>query len=259
MLRGSAVAADSPNTATGLAGNARGKDDRMTMNLSGDELLAGEPILQVRDVVRKAWNANRAYVTRQDFIEAGRPVAQAARILGEMGERGFIGKRNRDKTFPLTPLGEKFARAKGTPRIKRSTAETALVGLLDRVAEINLSDDYLYSVTHVAIFGSVLGAADILGDLDVAVRLRQKREITQAARNAHTKATAPNRHFSGPFEWSSWPINQIHRKLRNKKRAIGLILWKEFETMVKKKRAKYKVIFGDPTTVFKKDPWASLS
>src|SRR5262249_44111925 len=52
-----------------------------------------------------------------------------------------------------------------------------LDALLERVQEVNKNDDFKYAVTYVGLFGSLSKGAEEVGDIDLVIDLKLKREI----------------------------------------------------------------------------------
>jgi predicted nucleotidyltransferase len=64
--------------------------------------------------------------------------------------------------------------------ISRASAEKKLAEFLDRVRKVKEDDYFLYKVEKVIVFGSYLGSADLLSDIDLAVSWNGRLRIIKS-------------------------------------------------------------------------------
>lgn len=76
--------------------------------------------------------------------------------------------------YSTTDAGRDLTRGSAAKRYKGGTATKALSEFIKRVELVNANPKYLYSVRHVAVFGSFLQWEDRLGDVDAAVDLKSR-------------------------------------------------------------------------------------
>ena len=162
-------------------------------------------------------------------------------------------QHTREKYMTLTDEGFRFVAASAAKRVHRKTAECTLTELLNRVELINTDPSYLYKVTHVVVFGSYLDA-DVhrLSDLDVAVKLVEKRKLTIEDKLEHTNRTAPEHIKNDLVMPTFWPMEQALRAVKNRKRTISIQDWDSFTRLVDKPGFNYEVVFGDARTLLEK-------
>ncbi len=199
------------------------------MRIVSDEIIAGYSALEVRDFLRR-------YRLTSFYIDA----AEDALVLSPRTATTFINKlkglefieelaRNRwdgRRVFRLTTKGQALANASAGRPLLRKTAERLLAQFLERVQRVNSTQEYVYRVEHVVLFGSMLSDNDRLGDVDVAVELQPKvdeDDAFQAWSMARRRAAeAKGRNFRGVFDWATWPSQEIFLQL--KARSSGLSL-----------------------------------
>ena len=87
--------------------------------------------------------------------------------------QGYV-EEAQDGVYKFTDKAGELVRASAASKVSRKTAEDALAGLLKRVEQYNLDSDKIFTIETVVVFGSFLGTGDKLGDLDVAVKKRDR-------------------------------------------------------------------------------------
>ena len=150
------------------------------------------------------------------------------------------------RAFRLTIKGQTLANASAGRLLHRKTAERLLAQFLERVQRVNSTQEFVYRVEHVVLFGSILSDIDRLGDVDVAVQLQPKvdkddafQEWSMARRRA---AEAKGRSFRGVFDWAIWPTQEIFLQLKARSRGLSL---HDFCEVEKLQNIRYKVLLGD--------------
>jgi hypothetical protein len=203
------------------------------MRIVSDELIASYPTLEVRGFLL---SPRAATIFRNKL-----------KVLGFIEE---LDKWHERRTFRLTIKGQALANASAAKPIHRKTAERLLDQFLERVKRVNDTQEYVYRVEHVVLFGSMLSDIDRLGDVDVAVQLQPKvdkhdgfQEWSMARRRA---AEAKGRNFRGVLDWAMWPTQEIFLQL--KARSSGLSLH-DFSEVEKLPNVRYKVLLGDPQSI----------
>lgn len=223
------------------------------MRIVLDEIIAGYSALEVRDFLRR-YRLTNFYIeaAEDDLVLSPRT---ATIFMNKLKELEFIEELDRDKEdgrriFRLTIKGQALANASAAKPIHRKTAERLLKQFLDRVQRVNSTQEYVYRVERVVLFGSMLGDADRLGDVDVAVQLEPKvdedtafQEWSMARRCA---AEAKGRNFRGVFDWAMWPTHEIFLQLKARSRGLSL---HDFCEVEKLQNVRYKVLLGDPQLI----------
>ena len=79
----------------------------------------------------------------------------ALALATELQTQGYI-KPSENGLYNFTDKGEELVRASAAGKVKRQTAENALIGLLARVEQYNSNPNKLLMVEAVVVFGSFL-------------------------------------------------------------------------------------------------------
>lgn len=223
----------------------------MTLQIGKGQHITGVPLILVRDFFRHivAWHGH-SFELSQLQERLGLSEAPAVALAEELIVHGYIA-RGPDHDYALTDKGEELVRASASGKIKRRTAESALDGLLKRAKEYNADASKILTVDAIAVFGSFLGDKAQLGDLDVAVKWRDRVADVDRAERAHAYAERSGRQFSNFVEFLAWPETELFQILKARKRTIRIQDWRAFTRLVAKdpERCPYRVVFGDPESV----------
>jgi hypothetical protein len=154
-------------------------------------------------------------------------------------------------SFELTTKGEELRRAKGSKPVARAAADKALMEMIARAEEVNASDDYLMSITHIAVFGSYVSEKDPIGDLDVAYAAHghwgdiDSTEFSRLLYAHYRRIKGGGGDFMKVMEF---PSRQVDLKMKNRVRMISIEPWVGFMSLLKKQpEFRYRVVFGDET------------
>jgi hypothetical protein len=145
------------------------------MRIRSDELVAGFPAKQIRELLRQ----NDQYLSA---IHVGKVLGlrgkKALRLLETLERRGFIEKSDTDSDatqyWKLTLPGSSLSKALFSAPVSRKNAEKKLIEFMKRVHQVNDDGRFLYRVRKVVVFGSFLTESPIVGDLDIAIDLEPK-------------------------------------------------------------------------------------
>jgi predicted nucleotidyltransferase len=136
-----------------------------------------------------------------------------------------IGNKKRAKSDPIDfnfnvrQLSFAIEEIKLT-KIKRSTGEKAIEGLLKRAKRINESKDYLIKINKIYLFGSMLGDSPFVGDVDLIVKYEKKEGITMESPEWEKQMKECK-----IYSWMAvmfFPITKTLRYLKNKKTSISI-------------------------------------
>ncbi len=225
----------------------------MTLNLGTVNPVVGEPPLTIRDILRRSHGAfSEDWLAKKFRYDAPR----AREIATAMQKVGYIRRdTKREQTscchvssYSVTDIGLEMIRASAAKRIKRETATLALSEFMKRVDLVNASSSYLYSVPRVVLFGSFLGTADLLGDVDLAVELKSRIAFDREHKwtSCFLKhAWKSQRSFSSYYDELFWPRHEVLLVLKSRKRSISIQPWSLFVEMEKATNFRYKVLRGD--------------
>lgn len=217
------------------------------MRITSTSRIAGYPAVVIRDLLRGLkeglWGQNDVAVR----LGVSREVAE--RVIARLATGGYV---RRDRTFTeggpwysRTTKGNRLALASAAPPLKRRTAERQLQAFLDRVKIVNGDPYYLYRVSWVVLFGSMLTTAPRVSDVDVAIEMRPKldharQRPAEDERILHARLVE-GRRFRNLAEEVWWPKQEVRLFLKSRSRAISI---HEADRVVE--RTATRVLFEDP-------------
>jgi hypothetical protein len=219
----------------------------MTLQISSADTISGIPIKKVRGFFRHlvSWHQHSFELPRlQEQLSLDKESALA--LATELQSQGYL-KPPEKGMYTFTDKGEELVRASAAGKIRRQTAENALMGLLARAEQYNSDPNKLLTVEAVVVFGSFLRANDKLGDLDIAVKYRHRNpNDPDRAAAALAYAEQSGRHFSNIVERVSWPETELRQFLKARKRTIAIQDWHAFlrMTVSSPDHFQYRVVFG---------------
>jgi hypothetical protein len=140
----------------------------MTLQISSADTISGIPIKKVRGFFRHlvTWHEHFFELPRMQE-QLSLDTESALALATELQTQGYVNPPERG-VYTFTDKGEDLVRASAAGKVRRQTAEKALIGLLARVEQYNSDPNRLLTVEGVVVFGSFLSANDELGDLDIA-------------------------------------------------------------------------------------------
>lgn len=209
------------------------------MQINSKDILYGLPILKIREVVRKSMD-ERLFGSSQHEIDdkvskiLGQPITVANEVIKQLIEDDYL-QLNKEiiqgiDQYNLTDTekGRRFGIAKATSPISREKATKILNELIERAKVINANDEFLYYVESIKVFGSYLTDKELLGDLDVGVKL-SKKYLSGKYRSFQQKkikqVKKDGKRFNTFLDELFWPHREVMLKLKN--RQIGLSLHDE--------------------------------
>jgi len=189
-------------------------------------LIAGLPALKARDIARKLENAfsPRDYA-RQFSID----IHQATQQIEAFSAEGYferIANKKYKQYWGMTVKGFALVQASAAKKVKRATADRHYQAFMDRVKEINKSDEHLYLVTKVALFGSYITDAATVSDIDLFVWIGRKPKFEDNFNKIFEQRTAlmqdQGRRFKTHLDLNSWPEIDVRKYLKNGSRVISI-------------------------------------
>lgn len=220
----------------------------MTMQINPANRIAGVPIKQVRSFCREVARSNFNLKWLRDKLTLD---DESARNLAlELVAQGYVEALENNE-YKLTDKGQQLVRSSAAGTIKRKTAEAALSGLLKIVEQYNSDPDKILTVETVVVFGSFLIDKEELGDLDVAVKHRDRDPNADRGEIWDAYTNRSGRTFSNIVDRLFWPSTELHQILKQRKRTISIQDWDAFLRLAHKAgdSFQYKVVFGDPNSV----------
>ena len=222
------------------------------MRIEPNQQIAGIPILTVRRLLRSTGPEEWGI----DFLEkVTRLARKRARLLvAALIEEGFIeaaGVEDDIALFRTTSKGLALASAKAAAPVRRTVADSVLEAFLRRVAIVNTSREYLYRVHMVVLFGSYLTGADPVGDIDLAIELRQQEWAQQQwedlARARRRVAREAGRRFSSFIDKLFWPEREVQLFLKSRSRTLSIVDLETHKRLFT--TAPFEVLVGDKAWV----------
>lgn len=212
------------------------------MRIQTSQRVGGVPITEVRAFVRMA-------VRWDEFTASGvaeyldRPLNAVRRLVRALATEGYLerapgGARpllpgNGGRVWQVSAKGRSLAHATAAPPIRRATADTLLAGVVERAHTLRdwSAHPYALGVRRLIVFGSYLGDAPTLGDLDVSVSWAPRfvdREAQYTYRRARIALAArAGRSFSNLSSEVLWPDIEVGRFLRGGARGVSLHAYDE--------------------------------
>lgn len=221
------------------------------MQINNNDTLAGVPIKQVRLFFREVvgWHSESF-----DLSWLGEKLTldetSARNLALELVAQGYAEAPENDE-YKITDKGQELVRSSAAGTITRKTAEAALSGLLKTVERYNSDPDKILTVETVVVFGSFVGDKEELGDLDVAIKHRDRDPNANRSKVWLAYARRSGRKFSNFVQRAYWPAPELHQILKQRKRTITIQDWNTFLALAEKAgdSFQYKVVFGDPNSV----------
>ncbi|HET6556977.1 MAG TPA: hypothetical protein VFG54_06650 [Prolixibacteraceae bacterium] len=206
------------------------------MRINSKEVLYGQPILKIREVVR---HTMRPYLTGDSKSEL---ICKVAFILKEpnsvvkevlelmiqddyllLNKERFGGKYRYN--LKATLKGRQFGIANASPPLSREKATQLLNELIDRAKAINANEELVFIVESLKVFGSYLTDKEVLGDLDIGFKLRRRYdddEFKQRSEQRSDLARENGRQFKSWTGELFWSETEVLLMLKNKQRGLSL-------------------------------------
>ncbi len=204
-------------------------------------LLAGHPIKYMRKLLRSDDGSGFTLDDATGALALGRATMRG--ILADLVKAGALVTRG--DRWHCTEKGRTLS-TKSRGRILRATAEAALDALPARAREINANPDFMYTISALVAFGSVVGNVPRVGDVDVAYSLGDRHERGSEAWDAARHRAldrAPDHEKSTVLRWGEWPEREVERALRGGSTILDLQDMRGIEEIVGSKG--FRVIFGE--------------
>lgn len=219
----------------------------MTLQIRSADTISGIPIKEVRRFFQHvvAWHHDSFDLQwLQDQLSLDEKSAMTLAL--ELIAHGYV-EPPQNGAYKLTDKGQELVRASAAGKVSRKTAEAALAGLLERVERYNSDPGKILTVEAVIVFGSFLGTKEKLGDLDVAVKCRD-RDVNNRdhGETALAYAERSGRRFNTFIDRLYWANTELRQILKARKRTIKIQDWDSFVRMATKDpdRVQFEVVFG---------------
>jgi predicted nucleotidyltransferase len=195
------------------------------MQIDVNAEVVGTKLLLIRELFRRAGLQSTVSV---DFIreelKLSRPMAKS--LAQALVRAGFLKRKRVSNDWELTPEGIRLRAGTAAKPLRRSTADSLLENLLERIELLNGDPHFLARVEKAVVFGSYLSGAERLGDVDVAIRLIHREPDHEKHSEANSRRVAEEyrngRRFSNIVEQLFWWNREAMLFLRNRKRGLSL-------------------------------------
>ncbi len=197
------------------------------MRIDPKDSIGDTPIIAVRDFAQENVRSGFSEPHLRERLSLSRAESEA--MICDLMARGWL-ERDTTKSetssswYHFTEGGSRFASALASKPVSRAVARKAVDGLLDRATAIESDESMLYRVEKLILFGSYLGDAPTLGDVDVAVKLKGKFDdidMQMAKDDAQTtQAEKEGRSFSNLSCRLSWPLDRVRLYLKSRSRVL---------------------------------------
>jgi predicted nucleotidyltransferase len=220
------------------------------MKVDLNSTVAGYPMRFVRTFLKEASQTHNGFYLEYVSYRTKLSENEAEKFVHALVKEGFLelGKVLDRSVWTTTIKGNALAMASTIKPMTRKEASVRLAGFLDRVAHVNTSDDFLYRVIRVTLFGSYLSSAKILNDIDLCVELERKEQdgtkYEELAEEHLRKARSSGRNFRLFIEELCWPERQARDYLKNRSRRLNLMSSGDSTLkFIKDQKLKTKVIY----------------
>jgi hypothetical protein len=197
------------------------------MNIDPKADFAGLPMLRVRDLVREVHRRHDGAFDAGDWAHAyaAGSTGEREHLLAELVASGYVRPagpedeeklplRARFRDGPLwvfTESGNQLANASAARPLRRTSAEKALAGFLDRLDEVEADPLCLHMVTEAILFGSMLDPGrQTVSDVDIALELAwdeaKIRALGLSEEEVAIQAVGEFFHGSGPARANRSPV-----------------------------------------------------
>ena len=206
------------------------------MRINPKDTLFDYPVLKVREVIRLAMKEQLCYTCKEDIIKQiaktiGASEAAGDKLFNTLLQEGYFtinDEKFGDSVYWIvaeTEKGRHLGVTRANPPITRAKADSLLQELLQRVKEINNHKEYVYKVVTVKVFGSYLSDKELLGDLDVAIKLEPKAEgdlYMELSEKRVELAFKKGRRFNNYVEQLDWSRREVLMQLSTRKKGLSI-------------------------------------
>lgn len=190
------------------------------MRINPADKIAGQPILQVRGLFRKA--GSQPFSARAVMAAFAVSKTRALAIMREFEEKGLIEPYKpstgcgRARFYRTTATGQRLCLARAVRPLSRQKADRIFADFLQRVNLVNANDELTHYVEQIGIFGSYSNKnANDYADIDIMLDLRE-RKITgrDLIEYNYERAAASGRRFANIVERLGFGETEVLRLLK---------------------------------------------
>lgn len=197
------------------------------MNIVRGQQICGIEVLRLRDALRASYPGPVTPDHVADRLEV--TISAAAELCRCLAGEGYLERHGSDPiqaSYEFTAKGAALRNASAAKPVRRETADRHLAAFMDRVAAVNSDDSLSYVVARVVLFGSMLGDARTVSDVDLAVELRRRTVDGEAASRRDDErrelAATQGRTFKTFVDELVWPEREVMLLLKGRSPVISL-------------------------------------
>lgn len=206
------------------------------MNINSKDTMFDLPILKVREVLRQAvkgrlWGSSHNEVIIKVANILNQSTSTAQKLVTQLSKENYITwekeKFQEDVQFELseTDKGRRFSMATAAAPISKTKATGILNDLIERAQSINKNEDLVFLVERMEVFGSYLTEKELLGDLDVGVKLTRRYNDSRFTKHNQERiklAKSGGRKFNNSTDELNWSFWEVILMLKARKRGLSI-------------------------------------
>jgi predicted nucleotidyltransferase len=177
----------------------------------------------IRDFLHQAAELE-AWSAQEIKKSLGLDAAAVKTVLATLQMAGYIEAAGGSQ-YRNTAAGNAMAKVSAARPITRKTADKAIAQVKERIAEVNVSNEYLYRVRKAVLFGPYVRNAAAIKDVDVAIELEPKltgSALERAEERQRIEADDGGKRFKSFADRREWPKNKVRAYLKGRSRAVAL-------------------------------------
>jgi predicted nucleotidyltransferase len=226
------------------------------MHLIPKSTLYGQPARSIRDFMRHVGlgTFDEPYLRVRLKLSAHAAKAVLAGLLADQ----YIDlalPRDGVSVYGLTGKGGQLASASFAAPIRRAVGEHLLAGVLDRARDAGAQEAFVFRVTKIALFGSMLGTTPLVSDVDLALQLAPRfdgDQFTLLNQQRIDLAEQSGKRFRSMIESVVWPRLEVSEYLRGGSRYVSIHSFMELELL----KCPFHIVFESPQ--LDTSTWSSL-
>ncbi|HEX7892721.1 MAG TPA: nucleotidyltransferase domain-containing protein [Terriglobales bacterium] len=198
------------------------------MNINNHSDIAGIAARKLRDALRRM---NPSFITADDMARRlNIPSEEADSLIKLLVRNRYLthsrNSRSGECFYETTILGNALMNASAAPKLSRKTAERNLEQFMHRVNIINADPSYVFCISAVILFGSMVTGDGSVSDIDLAVELEANEKdpirFQELSRKRIADARSAGKRFSTYTEALLWPRQEIYKFCSRRVRGVNL-------------------------------------
>lgn len=198
------------------------------MNVNKNDKICEVPLIKIRNFLRRFNSDYYENISKSlsDYFGLSDKAAEA--LLSELISNGYLEKEEKDKDiYQRSVKGNALSNVRFVKRMNKQKADRVFEDFMARVESLNKSDDFIYKVKRILLFGSYLNKEnEDFGDIDLAVELEQRIKDNKAFEDAQQEiinnAIENGKVFSNIVDELFYPEYLVFKFLKNSSRYISL-------------------------------------